>query len=112
MDDPAYFETRFDWNADSLCTRVVEPRGNSTEMVYQRAFNQNSSRSNNAKRHDGDLRVLRERACCADTDDDGMADATERTWRFEYDPRFGLGNRVKVKFPWIDGGSDPERTQH
>ena len=90
-DDPDFFETRWEWNLDSLCTRVIHPRGDATEMVYQRAFNQNSSRSNNAKRHDGDLRVLRERACCLDPDDDGdsLPDGTERAWRFEYDARFG-----------------------
>ena len=105
-DDPGFFETRWEWNLDSLCTRVIHPRGNVTEMVYQRAFNQNSSRSNNAKRHDGDLRVLRERACCNDPDDDGdiVPDGTERTWRFAYDERFGTGRRVKVKFPWMGSG--------
>lgn len=92
-DDPAYFETRFEWNADSLCTRVVHPRGNATEMVYQRAYtyNQNSARSNHPKRHDGNLRVIRERACCggADTDGDGVPDTETLVARFEHDPRFG-----------------------
>ena len=90
-DDPAWFETRYEWNHDSLCTRVLHPRGNSTEMVYQRAYNQNSARSNHPKRHDGNLRVLRERACCggADTDGDGLGDTDELVSRFEYDSRFG-----------------------
>ena len=106
--DPDWFETRMEWDIDSLCARITHPRGNSTEMVYQRAFNQNSSRSNNAKRHDADLRVLRERACCegGDVDGDGIADITERVWRFAYDARFGTGNRVKVKFPWLHSGTD------
>ena len=99
QDDPPHFETRYEWNNDSLCTRVLHPRGNATELVYQRAFNQNSARSNHPKRHDGDLRVLRERACCggADTDGDGSADFTERTVRFQYDSRFGSDLR-----PWLD----------
>ena len=84
--DPDSFETTFAWNADSLCTRVVYPRGNSTEMVYERAFNQNASRSN--KRHAGDLRVLRELACC-NQDDDGDGVLDELRWTYEYDPRFG-----------------------
>ena len=98
-EDPDFFETLREWNPDSLCTRVVHPRGNSTEMLYQRAFNRsssrvqdhNSSRSNKSRLHDGDLRVLRERACCngADTDGDGFPDLTERAWYFEYDVRFG-----------------------
>jgi len=85
-DDPDYFETNFEWNPDSLCTRVVYPAGNSTEMVYERAFNQNAARSN--RRHAGDLRVLRERACCnEDADGDGFPDTLVTT--FEYDVRFG-----------------------
>ena len=89
--DPDFYETRLEWNPDSLCTRVVHPRSNVTEMIYQRVFNQNSSRSNNRRRSDGNLRVLRERACCggADTDGDGTADLTERESRFDYSPDFG-----------------------
>jgi len=94
--DPDYYETRCEWNPDSLCTRVTYPEGNSTVMIYERAFNQNSSRSNNRRRSDGDLRVLRELACClgADTDGDGVPDITERTWRFVYDQRFGSPTRA------------------
>jgi len=89
--DPDFWETRYEWNADSLCTRVTFPRGNSTEFVFQRAFNQNSSRSNHARRSDGNPLVIRERACCggADLDGDGDADLTELVWRLEFDPRFG-----------------------
>ncbi|MEY2407490.1 MAG: hypothetical protein QOF48_160 [Verrucomicrobiota bacterium] len=105
--DPDLFETRMEWNIDSLCTRVIRPRGDSTEMVYQRAYNQNNARSNHAKRHDADVRVIREVACCsgADVDGDGVLDITQRAWRFEYDPRFGTGQRIKVKFPTM-GGDD------
>ena len=92
--DPDFYETRWTWNDDSRCTKIVQPDGSSGEMVYQRAFNQNSSRSNHthASLHDGDLRVLHEYPVSGqgvDMDGDGLADAAERTWSFEYDPRFG-----------------------
>ena len=106
--DPDFFETRWSWNLDSLCTLVTEPRGNSTEVIHQRAFNQNSSRSNNAKRHDGDVRVVRERACCsgADTDGDGLSDMTERVWRFEYDSRFGSPALSRKGYQYYKSQSD------
>ncbi len=87
-DDPDYFETRWEWNADSLCTLVISPDGSRTEVVYQEALNQNSSRSNNTRKHDGDVRVIREVACC-DTDDDGDGITDELRWTLEHDPRFG-----------------------
>jgi YD repeat-containing protein len=85
-DDPDFFETRFEWNLDSLCTRVVRPRGNEMRFIYERDFNPAAS-----PRKKGDLRVLREVACCggADADGDGVPDVTERVWRIEHDPRFG-----------------------
>ncbi len=91
--DPDFFETTHEWNADSLCTRTVHPRGDATEVVHQRAFNQNSSRSNKAKArlHDGDPRVIRRIPCCggADLDGDGTWDITPLTTRLEFDERFG-----------------------
>ena len=33
--DPDFFETTYEWNDDSLMTRVVHPNGNITEMVYE-----------------------------------------------------------------------------
>ncbi len=108
-DDPDFFETRFAWNEDSLCTRVVYPRGNSEEMVYQRAFNQNASRSNKSGRHHaGDLRVHRAVACC-DTDDDGDGLVDTLVSTFEYDPRFGsppvfaTSGEIKIKHKGWDG---------
>jgi len=90
-DDPDYFETKWTWNPDSLCTSEIRPNGDSTEIVHQRAQDHNSSRSNKtSRRHDGDVRVLRERASSpVDTDGDGVVDTSELVWRFEYDPRFG-----------------------
>src|SRR5204863_287345 len=35
-DDPEYFETKWTWNADSLCTSEIRPNGDSTEIVHQR----------------------------------------------------------------------------
>lgn len=95
--DPDFFETRYEWNADSLCTRIIEPRGSSTEMVYQRAFNQNSSRSNHTRRHDGNLRVLRDTPCCGDLDGDGKEDI-ERAWRLDYGPTVGAAPVLFRKF--------------
>lgn len=98
-DDPDQFETKWSWNPDSLCTRETRPGGDSTEIVHQRVQDHNSSRSNKtaSRRHDGDLRVLRERASSpADLDGDGQAETTELAWYFEYDPRFGSsGSRVQ-----------------
>src|SRR5262249_17037282 len=96
--DPDYFETRCEWNADSLCTLITSPEGNSTELIYESKF---FTLSTHAHRNAGNLRILRERAsCCADidSDGDGVVDATERTWRIEYeDPNFG--SPLRVGFP-------------
>jgi YD repeat-containing protein len=32
--DPAYFETRYEYNEDSLCTRILRPLGDSEQFVY------------------------------------------------------------------------------
>ncbi len=90
LTDPDFWETRYEWNLDSLCTRIVFPRSNSTEVVYQRAMDHNSSRSNKSRRSDGNPRVIRERACCADADQDGADDLVTR---LSYDGRFGNGPR-------------------
>ncbi|NOS72427.1 MAG: hypothetical protein HOP33_21210, partial [Verrucomicrobia bacterium] len=111
--DPDYFTTQFEWNPDSLCTRVVYPRGNSTEMVYERAFNQNDSRSN--RRHAADLRIFREVACC-DQDDDGDGLTDTLTTTFEYDPRFGspatrYGKKIYVgNLPFMESARGPRQS--
>ncbi|EEF60515.1 RHS repeat domain-containing protein [Pedosphaera parvula] len=84
--DPDFYETRCAWNRDSLCTRITYPNGDATTCTYEQDFDKNAS-----ARKKGDLRIVRELACCtgADTDGDGVNDLTERAWHFSYDPRFG-----------------------
>lgn len=91
--DPDYWQTTYEWNLDSLCTRVIHPQGNSTEIVHQRAQDHNSSRSNKtaSRTADGNPRVVRQRACCADLDGDGVL---ELVTRYDYDPRFSAGAEV------------------
>lgn len=73
--DPAYFETAWSWNNDSLCTRVVLPRGNSVECVYEADLNKATP-----PRKRGDLRVVREIS-------GGFEQELVTT--LQYDPRFG-----------------------
>jgi YD repeat-containing protein len=107
-DDPDFFETRWEWNPDSLCTQVIFAEGDSLELVYQRAFNQNAARSN--RNQAGDLRLVR-RLPKGDPDDDGdgVPDALVST--FDYDPRFGspfLAGRHAIKTKGT--GADANRT--
>ena len=99
-DDPDYFETEWTWNPDSLCASETLPDGEVMENTYQRAFNQNASRSNHSHSggfiddslHNGDLRVVRLYAVPGsggDLDGDGVPDIAELDWHFDYDPRFG-----------------------
>ena len=49
LSDPVLFETSYEWNHDSLQTRVIHPEGNITEYVYQGDVNPGApalSRSN------------------------------------------------------------------
>jgi len=86
-EDPDGYDTRFVYNDDGLCTHVTRPASDpQTVFIYERDLNPDAS-----ARKKGDCRVIRRIACCngADTDGDGVPDATELTWRFEYDPRVG-----------------------
>lgn len=106
--DPAYYETAFEWNRDSLLTRYIWPDGDETRCVYEREFDPAAN-----PRKKGDLRVHREHAVAVgDLDGDGQADFTERVWRFEHDPRFGAPiRRLKaemycedIRFSFVPSG--------
>jgi YD repeat-containing protein len=85
--DPDYYETQWTWNNDSLCTSETSPGGQQIQCAFQSDFDPATPARKRA-----DLRVRRELAAGGvDLDGDGVADATERVWRFEYDPRFGTG---------------------
>lgn len=83
--DPDVYESRMSWNNDSLCMAEISPGGQQVRCVYQSDFD-----SATPARKRADCRVVREIASSpVDFDGDGVADASERVWRFEYDPRFG-----------------------
>ncbi len=54
--DPDFFETQYEWNADSLLKRIIHPNGNITESVYELDINLNAP-----PRSRGNLRILRSR---------------------------------------------------
>ncbi len=112
-DDPDYFETRWEWNADSLCRREVGPGGQQVQCVYESDFDPATPARKRA-----DCRVVREIASGGgvDLDGDGVADTSERVWHYEYDPRFGSdpaasrGKKLYVgNLPFSNGDSSLER---
>ncbi|MDQ6630890.1 MAG: DUF6531 domain-containing protein, partial [Verrucomicrobiota bacterium] len=83
--DPDLYESRAEWNNDSLCRKVVMFGGQRMECVYESDLDKSTRAGKRA-----DCRVVREIASGGvDLDGDGVADLTERVWRYEYDPRFG-----------------------
>ncbi|MEM7396250.1 MAG: hypothetical protein AAF492_28270, partial [Verrucomicrobiota bacterium] len=42
-EDPDFFETRYEWNEQSLKTREIHPNGNITEYVYESDLNPNAT---------------------------------------------------------------------
>jgi len=52
--DPDFFETRYEWNEDSLQTRVIHPNGNIIENVYESALKPDAP-----PRTRGNLRIVR-----------------------------------------------------
>ena len=83
--DPDYYETRCNWNSDSLCTLEISPGGQQVQYIYESDFDKSAPARKRA-----DCRVVRELAAGGvDLNGDGTADVTERVWRYEYDPRFG-----------------------
>jgi len=78
--DPDFYETRWEYNRDSLCRRVVLPRGNSVECLWERDLNPGTS-----PLAAGNLRWTKQ-----NTDDAFLVlDATSLRTYYEHDPRFG-----------------------
>jgi YD repeat-containing protein len=76
--DPAFFETLWEYNADSLVTRVTQPNGNVTEHEYETNFDPNA-----ARRSRGNLRVRRQLPGPLGGDQAVLLE------QFEYDTGFG-----------------------
>ncbi len=77
-DDPAFYDTRQEWNIDSLVTRVVYPNGNSTESTYERDLNPAAP-----PRFRGNLRI------CRKLPGPLGGDQPELVETFEYEDGFG-----------------------
>ena len=101
--DPAFYETRWNWNNDSLCTLAVTPGGQQMQYVYQTDFDPATSARKRA-----DCRVMRELASTAvDLNGDGVADVTDRAWYYTYDARFGSNPSArKDMLQWIKNSFD------
>ncbi len=104
--DPAYYETQWAWNNDSLCTLEVAPGGQQVLCVYQSDVDPTT-----LARKRADCRVVREVASSpVDLDGDGVADVTDRAWHFDYDPRFGSSKSASEWYRWrkcvLDGKVD------
>jgi RHS repeat-associated protein len=79
-DDPAFFETRCEYNLDSQQTRIVYPNGNVKEMVYEADLNPDTS----AKTR-GNLRIVRSLPGAHTP----AGDQPVLTEEYEYDSGFG-----------------------
>ena len=110
--DPDYYEARWSWNNDSLCTAEISPGGQQLCCMYQSDFDPATSARKRA-----DCRVVRELASSpVDLDGDGVADVTDRSWHFDYDPRFGsdptpsYGKKLYVgNLPFRESPTEPSR---
>ncbi len=74
--DPDYFETRYVYNNDSLCTKMKLPRGNDVEYTYESDFDKTTR-----PRKRADLRVVRVK--------DFTGALPECVSTYQHDPRFG-----------------------
>jgi RHS repeat-associated protein len=92
--DPPFFETRWEWNVDSLPTRIVFPNGNSVTNTYELALDPNTPR-----RYRGNLHTR--------TQVPGPlgGDQTQIIEKFEHNPAFGTEARFPRK-SFIAAGSD------
>jgi len=91
--DPAYFERTWEWNADSLLTRVVHPNGNSVSNVYDSTLGTSVPR-----RARGNLRERQRWPGPLAGDQSVIVE------KFSYDPRFGtldcVGDRAVAEEVW------------
>ncbi|HZN07688.1 MAG TPA: RHS repeat-associated core domain-containing protein [Pyrinomonadaceae bacterium] len=77
-DDPPFFETRYEWNSDSLLTRLIDPNGKITERQFEAELNPNVDR-----RFRGNLRELRFLPGPLGGEQSSLVQT------FEYEPGFG-----------------------
>jgi YD repeat-containing protein len=98
--DPAYFETDWQWNNDSLCTLETEPGGDSVQNVYQGDLNPNTP-----ARFRANLIHQREHPPVNDTADAAVSPDGLDTY-YQYDPRFGTETTLYVR----KAGGDPRAT--
>jgi YD repeat-containing protein len=80
--DPAYFETDWEWNNDSLCTLETEPGGDSIQYVYQGDLNPSTP-----ARFRANL-FVRRRKPHGDANDTALWPDGLATY-YQYDSRFG-----------------------
>ncbi len=76
--DPPYFETRYDWNDDSLVSRVVHSNGLVVENTYESDLDRRA-----ARRSRGNLRLRRRLPGPLGAEQQQLVE------RFEYTPEFG-----------------------
>lgn len=81
-DDPPYFQTVWEYNADARVTKIIHPNGNITENVYESALDPNARR-----RARGNLREQHERVGSHGT----PSDQQEILKTFVYDADQGCG---------------------
>jgi len=80
--DPDYFETRYEWNSDSLKKRQVHPNGNVTEWIYEGELTTNVT-----ARTRGNIRIVRHLpGTHSITGDQQVIEE-----RYEYDTSYGRG---------------------
>ena len=86
--DPPFFETQYEWNPDSLLTRIVHPNGNVTERVYESDLDPSAP-----PRTRGNLRILRQLPGTHTP----AGDQTVLEESFDYHPDFGRSSRFVTR---------------
>lgn len=81
-DEPDYYETRYEWNADALLTRQHHPNGNITEYIYESDLDPTAR-----PRKRGNLRIIRRLPGTHQP----AGDQTEQEEHYEYDDEYGCG---------------------